>query len=59
MNKAVVLIGFFLAGLVGATVAAINGDVVGIAGGSAVMGGCLGYLLGRIDLRHELGISQS
>lgn len=57
--KAIVLAVWFLLGMGMATSAAMDGMIPGIAIGSAVMGGAIGYLIGRVDLRRELGLPPS
>lgn len=59
MSKGILLGIWFVVGMAIGTVAALQGAIVGVAGGAAMMGGGVGYLIGRIDLRKELGLPQS
>lgn len=57
--KGIVVVAWFFGGMLIASHAAVHNVVVGIALGASMMGGAIGYLVGRVDLRKELGLPRS
>lgn len=54
--KAIAVFVLFTSGVGMASIAAYRHEVTGVAVGMICAGIAIGYLLGRVDLRHELGI---